>query len=82
MGPREGGYGRHKPGDRPERRGAAGAVVRTGADVAAIDAAGGRTRGVTLDSGEQLSAPLVVSGAHPRTTVLDMVGASTSRTRW
>ena len=61
---------------------AAGAVVRTGADVAAIDAAGGRTRGVTLDSGEQLSAPLVVSGAHPRTTVLDMAGAEHFPTRW
>ena len=31
--------------------------------------------GVTLDDGEPLSAPLVVSGAHPQTTVLDLVGA-------
>jgi phytoene dehydrogenase-like protein len=54
---------------------ASGAVVRTGAGVASIDVTNGRTRGVTLDTGEQLSAPLVVSGAHPRTTVLDMVGA-------
>jgi phytoene dehydrogenase-like protein len=36
---------------------------------------GGRATGVTLESGEQLHAPLVASGAHPRTTVLDMVGA-------
>ncbi|MEA2331836.1 MAG: hypothetical protein QOH58_1974 [Thermoleophilaceae bacterium] len=54
---------------------AAGATIRTGAGVRSIDVSGGRTTGVTLDTGEQLQAPLVVSGAHPRTTVLDMVGA-------
>jgi phytoene dehydrogenase-like protein len=54
---------------------AAGATIRTGAAVRSIDVSGGRATGVTLDSGEQLRAPLVVSGAHPRTTVLDMVGA-------
>jgi phytoene dehydrogenase-like protein len=53
---------------------ASGAVVRTDAGVASIDVAGGRTRGVTLEGGEQLTAPLVISGAHPRTTVLDLVG--------
>ena len=36
---------------------------------------GGRATGVTLDSGEEIHAPLVVSGAHPRTTVLDLAGA-------
>jgi phytoene dehydrogenase-like protein len=30
---------------------------------------------VTLDSGEELRAPLVISGAHPRTTVLELAGA-------
>ena len=35
----------------------------------------GRVLGVTLDSGEALTAPLVVSGAHPKTTVLDLAGA-------
>jgi phytoene dehydrogenase-like protein len=54
---------------------AAGATIRTGAAVRSIDVSGGRATGVTLDGGEQLHAPLVVSGAHPRTTVLDMVGA-------
>ena len=53
----------------------AGATIRTGAGVRSIDVSGGRAGGVTLDSGERLTAPLVVSGAHPRTTVLDMVGA-------
>jgi phytoene dehydrogenase-like protein len=44
---------------------AAGATVRTGAPVASIDVAGGRVTGVTLASGETLSAGLVMSGAHP-----------------
>jgi phytoene dehydrogenase-like protein len=54
---------------------ASGATIRTGAPVRSIDVSGGRVTGVTLDSGEQLAAPLVVSGAHPKTTVLDLVGA-------
>jgi phytoene dehydrogenase-like protein len=52
-----------------------GAVVRTGAAVASIDVRDGRVTGVTLDTGEELHARLVLSGAHPRTTVLDLVGA-------
>jgi phytoene dehydrogenase-like protein len=54
---------------------AAGAEIRTEAPVASIDVAGGRTTGVTLVSGETLYAPVVLSGAHPRTTMLDLVGA-------
>jgi phytoene dehydrogenase-like protein len=54
---------------------AAGATVRAGTEVSSIDVEGGRATGVTLTGGEHLRAPLVVSGAHPRTTVLDMVGA-------
>jgi phytoene dehydrogenase-like protein len=54
---------------------AAGAEVRTEAAVASIDVEGGRVRGVTLASGEVLHARTVLSGAHPRTTVLDLVGA-------
>ena len=53
----------------------AGAVIRTDADVTAIDVRGGRVTGVTLASGEQIHAPLVLSGAHPRHTVLELVGA-------
>ena len=52
-----------------------GATVRTGAAVLSIDVAGGSATGVTLESGEQVEAPVVVSGAHPRTTLLDLVGA-------
>jgi phytoene dehydrogenase-like protein len=55
---------------------AAGAVIRTGAGVASIDVSGGRVTGVTLDTGEQLHAPVVMSGAHPKSTVLDLVGAA------
>ena len=53
---------------------AAGAVIRTDAEVSSIDVRAGRVIGVTLVSGEELAAPVVVSGAHPRTTVLDLVG--------
>jgi len=52
-----------------------GAEIRVGAPVASIDVDGGRVTGVTLESGEALTAPIVLSGAHPKTTVLDMVGA-------
>jgi phytoene dehydrogenase-like protein len=52
----------------------AGAVIRTGAAVRSIDVMDGHTVGVTLESGEELRAPVVMSGAHPKTTVLDMVG--------
>ena len=51
-----------------------GATVRTDAPVRSIDVLDGRTTGVTLEGGEELLAPLVISGAHPRTTVLDLVG--------
>jgi phytoene dehydrogenase-like protein len=54
---------------------AAGATIRTGAAVRSIDVRGGRVTGVTLESGEELHAPIVASGAHPRTTVLEMTGA-------
>ena len=52
----------------------AGAQIRTGAAVRSIDVRDGRVTGVTLESGEQLSAPVVASGAHPRTTILDLTG--------
>ena len=41
-----------------------------------IDVESGRVTGVTLESGEQIRAPLVVSGAHPRTTILELAGAA------
>ncbi|MGE5408114.1 MAG: phytoene desaturase family protein, partial [Syntrophothermus sp.] len=53
----------------------AGAEIRTGAAVASIDIEGERVVGVTLADGEQLRAPVVASGAHPKTTILDLAGA-------
>jgi phytoene dehydrogenase-like protein len=53
---------------------AAGAVVRTAAEVASIDVRGGEVTGVTLSDGESMSAPIVASGAHPKTTILDLAG--------
>jgi phytoene dehydrogenase-like protein len=54
---------------------AAGAVIRTDAEVASIDVSNGRAVGVTLADGERLTAPIVASGAHPKTTILDLAGA-------
>ena len=54
---------------------AAGAEIRTDAEVASIDVVNGRTVGVTLADGSELRAPIVASGAHPKTTVLELTGA-------
>ena len=54
---------------------AAGAEIRTGAEVASIDVRNGRAVGVTLADGEEIRAPIVASGAHPKTTILDLAGA-------
>jgi phytoene dehydrogenase-like protein len=53
---------------------AAGAQIRTGARVQRLLLRGGRAAGVVLESGEELSARLVVTSLHPRTAFLDHVG--------
>ena len=54
---------------------AGGAEIRTGAEVVSIDVRdGARARRDARVGGEQLEAPTVLSGAHPRRTVLDLVG--------
>lgn len=53
---------------------AAGVTVRLGTRVSSIDTEGGRAVGVTLEGGEQLKAPLVVSSADPVTTFENLVG--------
>ena len=53
----------------------AGAEIRTGAEVVSIDVRNGAAIGVTLADGTELRAPIVASGAHPKTTVLDLTGA-------
>lgn len=55
---------------------ASGGQVRTGARVASILTGDDRVAGVRLDGGEEIRAPLVLSNAHPRTTLLDLLGAA------
>jgi phytoene dehydrogenase-like protein len=50
-----------------------GAEVRTGAEVAAITASGGRATGVNLTTGEHVSAPVVITTAHPKISFLKLV---------
>ena len=52
---------------------AAGVEIRTDAEVARIDVGGDAVGGVTLASGEQLSARIVVSNADPKRTLLGLV---------
>jgi phytoene dehydrogenase-like protein len=54
---------------------AAGATIRTGARVAAIEVASDRAAGVRLSSGEHIAASAVVSSADPKSTFLNLLGA-------
>lgn len=54
---------------------ARGGQLRTAADVKAIIHEDQRATGVRLASGEEIAAPTVISGADPRHTLLDLVGA-------
>jgi phytoene dehydrogenase-like protein len=51
-----------------------GGTVRTEAAVERIEVDGGKVRGVRLAGGERIGAELVVSGAHVRTTLLELLG--------
>jgi phytoene dehydrogenase-like protein len=70
-------YARGGPGALAEALAAAargfGAEVRTGAEVIAVTTADWRATGVALASGEEIAAPMVVSGADPKRTLLDLV---------
>lgn len=50
-----------------------GIEIRRGAEIAAIDVRAGHVAGITLASGEHLAAPVVVSGADPRRTLLELM---------
>ncbi|HET7038495.1 MAG TPA: NAD(P)/FAD-dependent oxidoreductase [Gemmatimonadales bacterium] len=50
-----------------------GATIRTEASVARVVVRGGRARGVTLESGEEIPAGAVVSGLDPRVTFLKLL---------
>jgi len=52
---------------------AAGVTMRTGTPVGRIAVDDGRATAIELESGETLSAPIVVSAINPRTTFLDLV---------
>ncbi|MEP6801578.1 MAG: NAD(P)/FAD-dependent oxidoreductase [Acidobacteriota bacterium] len=52
---------------------AAGAEIRTGAEVVSIRVANGTTTGVVLAGGEEIAASAVVSGADPKRTFLQLV---------
>jgi phytoene dehydrogenase-like protein len=52
---------------------AAGAEIRTGADVTAITSSEGRVTGVVLASGEEVAARAVVSGIDPKRTLVGLV---------
>jgi len=51
-----------------------GVVIRTNAPVASIDKTHDRITGVTLESGESLTAKAVISSADPKTTFKSLVG--------
>ncbi|HEV8516674.1 MAG TPA: NAD(P)/FAD-dependent oxidoreductase [Candidatus Limnocylindrales bacterium] len=54
----------------------AGGEIRTGARVEWITSRDGRATGVALESGEEIGARAVVSGADPKRTLLDLVEPS------
>ncbi len=53
-----------------------GAEVRVDAPVATIRTGGGRVTGVTLENGEELTAPVVVTTCHPKITFLHQLDPS------
>jgi phytoene dehydrogenase-like protein len=56
---------------------AQGAEIRTEAAVGRIDVRGGRAAGVTLESGEELTAEVVLSSADARVTLIDLLEPGT-----
>jgi len=51
-----------------------GVEIHTNCRVASILVSGDRVTGVVLEDGTKLASPRVISTAHPRTTLLDLVG--------
>jgi phytoene dehydrogenase-like protein len=54
---------------------AAGAAVRTDTPVARVEVEDDKTKGVILESGDQIAAPVVISNADPKTSFLQLLGA-------
>ena len=66
---------------------AAGGVLRVGRRVAAIRCEGAHVRGVGLDDGTEITAPIVVAACDPRTAFVEWLGdapssAAALRQRW
>ncbi|HET7841346.1 MAG TPA: NAD(P)/FAD-dependent oxidoreductase [Terriglobia bacterium] len=53
---------------------AAGAEIRTGAEIKSVTVKDGIATGVVLASGEEISASLIISNADPKRTLFDLVG--------
>jgi phytoene dehydrogenase-like protein len=53
-----------------------GAEIRTGAQVAQIRTRNGRAAGVTLASGEEIDADVMITTAHPKISFLDLLDPS------
>ena len=53
-----------------------GAEIRTGTEVARIRTRAGRVRGVTLASGEEIDADVVITTAHPQISFLRLLDAA------
>jgi phytoene dehydrogenase-like protein len=53
-----------------------GAEIRVGSPVQRVQTSNGRARGVVLDTGEEISAPIVVTACHPKITFLDQLSES------
>lgn len=60
----------------------AGVEIRTGVRVASVRVENGRAAGIETSDGERIDCQVVVSGADPKTTVFDLVGARHFETRF
>lgn len=76
-------HGAHMADVCAERLTALGGTVRTGEQVTEIRASGGRVAGVTLESGEQIDAPIIIGAIHPKAVMalLDPAGIKASYRR-
>ena len=75
LGPGDRRHGRDQPGDRALGARAPAPRSSPGPRSPRSTSATARAVGVTLADGTELRAPIVASGAHPKTTVLELAGA-------
>ena len=75
LGPGDRRHGCDQPGDRPLGRGRRAPRSAPARRSPRSTSATAGSIGVTLADGEEIRAPIVASGAHPKTTILDLAGA-------